>query len=73
MQISNGLNMGYLTGFRLEIAYPLLQVPVTQGSQLHDLMAVGAAFLRRIVRFSRVITPVEDIQFGMRPVMGFRS
>ena len=34
-------------------------------------MAVGAAFLRRIVRFSRVITPVEDIQIWNATCDGF--
>jgi len=34
-------------------------------------MTVGAAFLRRIVRFSRVITPVEDIQIWNATCDGF--
>ena len=35
------------------------------------LVAVGAAFLRRIVRFSRVTTPVKDIQIWNATCDGF--
>ena len=40
-------------------------------SQLHALMNGGSAFLRRIVHFNRVITPVEDVQIWNATSYGF--
>jgi hypothetical protein len=51
---------------------------VTHPSQLHDLMAWGGDS-SRIVQFSRVITPVEEIQtwnatsYGFSFVISYRS
>jgi hypothetical protein len=50
---------------------PFCESAVTQSSQLTDLIEDGAACLMRTMQFTRVITPVEDIQIWNASSNGF--